>query len=277
MDPVNMNTKEKILLISLHLFAQNGYEATSVADIAEAVGVTKGALYKHFKNKRDIFDSIVQRMYQLDAERAQEYAVPETTYEENPEEYSNVSLKSIEEFTLGQFFFWTEDSFASDFRKMLALEQYRDAEMQKLYRDCILFGPVDYMKDIFAQMMLEGILKQGDAELLALEYYAPMFLLIGEYDAGGKREHLMSLLLDHSRKLIAANATSKAHEKAKSGAPAFEEEQLELFPQEAVEQELEQELKMDSRKMLKKELKVENNMDSELFSEIDSWIHNLKE
>ena len=51
MDPVNMNTKEKILLISLHLFAQNGYEATSVADIAEAVGVTKGALYKHFKNK----------------------------------------------------------------------------------------------------------------------------------------------------------------------------------------------------------------------------------
>ena len=49
-----MNTKEKILVTALRLFAVNGYEAVSVSQIAGELGMTKGALYKHYKNKRDI-------------------------------------------------------------------------------------------------------------------------------------------------------------------------------------------------------------------------------
>jgi AcrR family transcriptional regulator len=60
------STKENILYTALRLFARNGYEATSVSDIAGELGMTKGALYKHYKNKRDIFDSIFERMYQED-------------------------------------------------------------------------------------------------------------------------------------------------------------------------------------------------------------------
>ena len=41
------DTKENILKVALHLFAVNGYEAVSVSMIAEALGMTKGALYKH--------------------------------------------------------------------------------------------------------------------------------------------------------------------------------------------------------------------------------------
>ena len=70
------DTKENILMTALHLFARDGYEAVSVSTIAGALGITKGALYKHYKNKRDIFDSIVARMYQIDAQRSQEYEVP---------------------------------------------------------------------------------------------------------------------------------------------------------------------------------------------------------
>ena len=58
------NTKESILLAALRLFARDGYEAVSVSQIAGALGMTKGALYKHYKNKRDIFDSILARMEQ---------------------------------------------------------------------------------------------------------------------------------------------------------------------------------------------------------------------
>ena len=64
------NTKENILTAALHLFAQNGYEAVAVSEIASALGITKGALYKHYASKREIFDSIVARMEQLDAQRA---------------------------------------------------------------------------------------------------------------------------------------------------------------------------------------------------------------
>ena len=52
------DTKEAILTTALQLFAGNGYEAVSVSEIGGALGMTKGALYKHYKNKRDIFDHI---------------------------------------------------------------------------------------------------------------------------------------------------------------------------------------------------------------------------
>ncbi|MFA6776297.1 MAG: TetR/AcrR family transcriptional regulator, partial [Sphaerochaetaceae bacterium] len=64
------DTKELILQTALGLFSQNGYKATSVSMIADAVGVTKGALYKHYRNKQAILDSIVDRIYQMDAENA---------------------------------------------------------------------------------------------------------------------------------------------------------------------------------------------------------------
>ena len=64
------NRKEEILIVALHLFARDGYEAVSVSQIAGALGITKGALYRHFKSKRDIFDCIVQRMEQEDSEQA---------------------------------------------------------------------------------------------------------------------------------------------------------------------------------------------------------------
>ena len=58
------NRKEEILIVALHLFARDGYEAVSVSQIAGELGMTKGALYRHYKSKRDIFDCIVQRMEQ---------------------------------------------------------------------------------------------------------------------------------------------------------------------------------------------------------------------
>lgn len=55
------DTKERILDTALRLFARSGFEAVSVSEIATELSITKGALYKHYKNKRDIFDSIVKK------------------------------------------------------------------------------------------------------------------------------------------------------------------------------------------------------------------------
>ena len=52
------NTKEKILETTLELFAAKGYEAVSVSDIAGKLGMTKGALYKHYTNKQDIWTAL---------------------------------------------------------------------------------------------------------------------------------------------------------------------------------------------------------------------------
>ena len=84
------NRKEEILIVALHLFARDGYEAVSVSQIAGELDMTKGALYRHYKSKRDIFDCIVHHMEQQDGEQARENEVPEESIEKTPEEYLNV-------------------------------------------------------------------------------------------------------------------------------------------------------------------------------------------
>ena len=88
-------TKEKIMQTALHLFARDGYEAVSVSAIAGELGMTKGALYKHYANKRAIFDSIVERMHEIDARRSQEFSVPQEAYAAAPAAYEAVSAEAV--------------------------------------------------------------------------------------------------------------------------------------------------------------------------------------
>jgi AcrR family transcriptional regulator len=54
------DTRARIQQVALELFTEQGYEATSLREIAERLGVTKAALYYHFKTKEDIVSSLVQ-------------------------------------------------------------------------------------------------------------------------------------------------------------------------------------------------------------------------
>lgn len=53
------DTRARIQSVALELFTEQGYETTSLREIAERLGVTKAALYYHFKSKDEIVDSIV--------------------------------------------------------------------------------------------------------------------------------------------------------------------------------------------------------------------------
>ncbi|MGN1183536.1 MAG: TetR/AcrR family transcriptional regulator [Faecalibacillus sp.] len=191
------NTKEKILMTALHLFARDGYEAVSVSDIAKQLDITKGALYKHYQNKQDIFDSIVKRMYEIDEQRSLQYHVPELKYEDDPSIYKEVSLDHLKNFTLAQFSFWLDDEFASAFRKMLVLEQYRNQEIAKLYNACLVEGPIDYTKDIFQEMIKNGVLLPNDANQLALEFYAPFYLFLNMSDLTYQKEKYRKMFDNH--------------------------------------------------------------------------------
>ena len=170
------NRKEEILIVALHLFARDGYEAVSVSQIAGELDMTKGALYRHYKSKRDIFDCIVQRMEQQDGEQAAEYDMPEEEKEKMPEKYENVSLDDFVEYSKSMFEYWTEDDFASSFRKMLTIEQFRSEEMQNLYQQYLVSGPAEYVKDLFKNMEIKN------PEENAIKFYANMFFYYSVYD-----------------------------------------------------------------------------------------------
>ena len=55
------NTKNFIIEEAFKLFLNHSYEAVSISDISKAIGFTKGALYHHFKNKEDLFRSVVDK------------------------------------------------------------------------------------------------------------------------------------------------------------------------------------------------------------------------
>ena len=185
------NRKEEILIVALHLFARDGYEAVSVSQIAGELDMTKGALYRHYKSKRDIFDCIVKRMEQQDSEQARQNEVPEESIEKVPEEYQNVSVEDFVGYSKSMFEYWTEDDFASSFRKMLTIEQFRSEEMQNLYQQYLVSGPAEYVKDLFKNMEIKNPKEN------AVKFYANMFFYYSMYDgAADKAKSQFEQMLD---------------------------------------------------------------------------------
>ncbi|WP_030158189.1 TetR/AcrR family transcriptional regulator [Glycomyces sp. NRRL B-16210] len=71
-DPNQPSTRERIQQTAIALFSEHGYERTSLREIAEQLGVTKAALYYHFKTKEDIAASFFES-YATDVDRICEW------------------------------------------------------------------------------------------------------------------------------------------------------------------------------------------------------------
>ena len=192
-------TKERILEAALELFAEKGYLGASMSDIANRLGITKGALYKHYTGKQEILDSIVERMNQMDYERAQESEMPETQPDGFAEAYLHTPIERIRTYSMAQFDHWTKEPFSSNFRKMLTLEQYRDPKLRQLYHDYLATGPTEYMAAIFRKL----VDSDEAAMQLALEFYGPMFLLYSVYDGASDKDSVAPMLSAHIDRFIA--------------------------------------------------------------------------
>jgi len=78
-------TRARIQGVALDLFGEQGYEKTSLREIAERLGVTKAALYYHFKSKEDIIRSLVED-YAADVDRLMTWAKSQPRTVENRRE-----------------------------------------------------------------------------------------------------------------------------------------------------------------------------------------------
>lgn len=192
-------TKERILETALELFAQSGYLGTSMSDIAARLGITKAALYKHYAGKQEILDRIVQQMNELDAARAAAYEMPGVAPEGFAQAYLNTPLDRIRAYSTAQFDHWTREPFSANFRKMLTLEQYRDARLAQLYQENLASGPVKYMAAIFRTLTDSD----ETAMQLALDFYGPMYLLYSVYDGAADQLLVAPMLEAHIDRFIA--------------------------------------------------------------------------
>lgn len=158
------NTKEKILLQSLRLFSTNGFEAVSIRTIADAVGIGNSALYKHYKSKREIFDSIVK----MEKERYLEECSKAL------EEIDGV--ENVEKVTMKMFTFQTTDESIVAFRRLLLIEKFRDPQIAEIYKNFFVEIPIQHQVRIFKILQKEGLMIPGNTEVFAMELYSPFYL-----------------------------------------------------------------------------------------------------
>jgi len=159
-----MTTKEKIITESMKLFSVYGFDSVSVRTIADAVGVGNSALYKHFKSKKEILDAIVEeskKRYLAQCSKA------------SAEIHSVESLKKV---CLDMFMFQTKDNWIVMFRQLLLLEKFKNPEIADIYKEFFVEMPIRYQMEIFETLMDQGIMKKGNARVIAMELYAPFYL-----------------------------------------------------------------------------------------------------
>lgn len=191
------NTKEIILKNALSLFAKKGYDAVSVAQIADETGIKAPSLYKHFKSKEDIFKSIVKLIDENESEKVKSLNMPFGNGEIIFEGFKNAKKDDIVKYATEMFLHWTKDEFSSDFRKLLMLEQYKNDEIKKLYDKYFVSGPIKFMTGIFSKFTDEK-----NAGALAIEFCGPLFMLYSLYDVSKNKNQAVKKAQNHVLRFI---------------------------------------------------------------------------
>ena len=163
------DTKERILDEALRQFSQKGYDGTNIRELTASLGLVKSSMYKHYKSKEEIWNSLLDRMIVYYNERfgsAENLPpVPDT-------------LDELTAMTMRMVDITVHDERIVMTRKLLSIEQYRDDRARQLATKHFLTGLTEMFTYIFDGMMKKGLLRNDDPKMLAFAYTAPISALI---------------------------------------------------------------------------------------------------
>ena len=175
----DMPTKERILYAAIDLIAEKGYDGVGVDLIAENAGLKGPSLYRHYKGKEDIFNSLIDLVTS--------YYEEGLRLKNKPEEFPE-SMDELIENAMRRIQFTMQDDIVRKTRRILAMEQFRSKRIAELTTQYHLEKLQRMYAGIFAKLIEKRILKKDDPDLLALEFVSPVSLLIHMYDRQPERE-----------------------------------------------------------------------------------------
>lgn len=162
-DYPDISTKEKILAVSIDLFAQKGFKEVSVREIAKEVGIKASSLYKHYANKEDILSSIFdlfrEKMVQTDFPKE---GLAQYVSAVSPETYLN------ESFCLFRNVMWSP--LTLKIARIITLEQRRNRSVRKFFMQELIEKPTRALQYVFDLMIQNGTIDAVDTQVLAEEY-----------------------------------------------------------------------------------------------------------
>lgn len=149
-------TKRKIFETSMKLFAEKGYDATSVEDITAAVGVAKGTLYYHFSSKQEIFNFLVEEGIKLLQNSIDIKTSKLNNYIDKLKAIVLIEIKIVVKY---------EDIIT------ILLSQFWGKEIRNQMCKEQVFKYIKTIEDIVKEGIKEGEIKNGNPEAIASEIY----------------------------------------------------------------------------------------------------------
>ena len=188
----------------LNLFSRQGYEATSVSQIAETVGIRKASLYSHFvASKQAILDELMQTT----AEQYERHSVFANADWDNPDytkDKENITPDVAVRIIDGHLRYILHDRQICRARKMLTVEQFRNPQMAALQTKRNYTDVMRYFTGMTRFLIREGKLVGGDAELMAAQLCLPISVWINLCDREPERESEVTGLVErHVRHFFA--------------------------------------------------------------------------
>ena len=193
------NTKKEILNAALDLFSTQGYEATSISQIASAVGIRKASLYSHFENKQAILDTLVQKVL----EQYEEHSLfARADWEKDTGSLPQTSDDAVQ-MIQGQIRYILHDPAISRARKMLVIEQFQNPALAKLQTKQNYTDVLRYFTGLVQRLIRQGVLAEDDPEILAAQFCLPISVWINLCDREPDREQeIMGLVDKHIRQFF---------------------------------------------------------------------------
>ena len=193
------NTKQEILKASLELFSVQGFEATSISQIADAVGIRKASLYSHFDSKQAILDAIVKEVLEQYGKHS---IFARANWEKDA---GNLPLTADEAVGMiqGQIRYILHDPAISRSRKMLVIEQFQNPSLAKLQTKQNYEDVMHYFTGLVGFLIRQGALAEDDPEIMAAQLCLPISVWINLCDREPEREQeVMELVERHIRQFF---------------------------------------------------------------------------
>ena len=196
------NTKQEILNAALDLFSVQGFEATSISQIANAVGIRKASLYSHFENKQAILVAIVKEVLERYAEHSI-FALANWDDPDFTKDKQDMTPDAAVQMLQGQLRYILHDPAISRARKMLTIEQFQNADLAKLQTRQNYEDVLRYFTGLVGFLIRQGVLTEDDPEIMAAQLCLPITVWLGLCDREPEREQeVMGLVERHIRQFF---------------------------------------------------------------------------